>query len=281
MRQEDYQVRLDAFQGPLDLLLYLVRRAEVEITDIPIAEIADQYLDFLQQIDQIDVETAADFLLMAATMVEIKSRALRPADSESERGEEHDADDLTDPRSELIQQLLAYKKYREAADDLDERRSAWEQRMPIVPREPDREAMREAREQMHQYDVEDLEIYDLFEAFQRIIQSVDLTRLGEHHVEYDDTPIELHREDIVDRLNRAGAPMNFSAIFEGRSRGEKIGLFLAVLELVKDRRLLVQQSGRDDEITLTLNADPGDDVNGDAEEPPDDSPAHDPSEEVD
>src|SRR5690554_6413434 len=135
--QEDYRITLDSFQGPLDLLLYLVRRAEVDIHDIPIATITDQYLEVLRSVDSVDVEQAGEFLVMAATLVEIKSRVLMPPDaqpagedSEPSSAGRSSSDELLDPRHELIQQLLAYQRYRIASEELDLRRVLFEQRYP-------------------------------------------------------------------------------------------------------------------------------------------------------
>ncbi len=256
-RTDQYTVRLSNFEGPLDLLLYLIRRAELEITDIPIAVITEQYLGFLEEIDQVDVEVAAEFLLMAATLVEIKSRVLQPPGerSEGEEGESLSAEELADPRSELIQQLLAYKKYRDAAARLDERRASWEDRFPISARATDEERLADARERMVDFELEDLHVMDLFEAFQSVIEAVDPTRAGAHQVQFDETPIELHRADLLDQLERAGRPMQFREVFKGRTRSEMIGLFLALLDLVKDRRIIVRQED-DETIVVERNVDP-------------------------
>ena len=259
MTQSSYTVRLDSFQGPMDLLLYLIRRAEVEITDIPIASITDQYIEFLQQIDQIDVEQAAEFLLLAATLVEIKSRVLKPAEARINESQSSDNEDLTDPRSELIQQLLAYKKYREAAADLEARKEEWEQHYPVASRLTDEDALAEAQDRLRSYEIEDLHILDLFEAFQNIIEAVDLDRIGDHEVKIDDTPIELHQADLLDRIQRAGRRLELISALQGRSRSEMIGLFLALLELVRDRRVLISQES-DDSILLELNSDPDEDI---------------------
>ena len=108
-----YQVALDAFHGPLDLLLYLVKRNEVDVRDIPVARIAEQFLDHLHAIQTIDVEWAGDFLVMAATLMEIKSKLLLP------RPEETDGPEPEDPRRELVRQLVEYRKTKEAAGHLD------------------------------------------------------------------------------------------------------------------------------------------------------------------
>ena len=130
--QEQFRVSNEAFDGPLDLLLYLVRRAEVDIHEIPIAQIADEYLAVLQQDSPVDVEMAGEFLVMAATLIEIKSRSLVPKeqlaeDDAAEKGEH----DFQDSRGDLIRQLLVFQRIRYASEALDERRTAFGQRYNI------------------------------------------------------------------------------------------------------------------------------------------------------
>ena len=119
----DFRVDLNVFRGPLDLLLYLVRKHEVEIVDIPIAAITDQYLEYLTLIEQFDVNAVGDFLAMASLLIEIKSQQVLPRCDEVE-GE------LEDPRQELVRRLLEYKKYRDAASILEERSRSWQQHYP-------------------------------------------------------------------------------------------------------------------------------------------------------
>src|SRR5436305_13337242 len=123
----DYQVELDTFRGPLDLLLYLVKRHEVDICDIPIARVTEQYVAYLNVLKIIDVETAGEFLVMAATLMEIKSKMLLPRAEEGGTAEE-------DPRLELVRQLIEYKKYKDAAALLEaqaERQQARLARQPV------------------------------------------------------------------------------------------------------------------------------------------------------
>jgi segregation and condensation protein A len=276
MAAAEYMVRLDAFEGPLDLLLFLIRRAEVEIADIPIAQITEQYLRYIEDLadpthsGRIDIERAGEFLVMAATLMEIKSRMLAPpahAEQMSAEGAEdpegagkRPAKKVLDPREELVKQLLEYKRYRDAGDTLNRFKREWEDMFPAgraLASKPEVEAAPQ-EEQTGPVDLEDIELIDLVEAFGRIIETVDLTRIGEHHVAMDDTPIELHAEDIVDRLKRraeetlaAGladggvAEMDFVTVFENRTKSEMIGLFLAVLELVKQQRVWVRQQEDD------------------------------------
>jgi segregation and condensation protein A len=242
----DYRVQLEAFEGPLDLLLFLIRKAEVEVTDIPVATITDQYLAFLEHIERIDIDLAGEFLLMAATLMEIKSRVVgaigEPARGTGERAGVDD--DGPDPRAELVRQLLEYKKYRDAADALERRREEWEARFPVAPAGVSADELREAFEAMDDPEIEDLNLLDLFEAFRRIAETVNMDRLGEHQVLSDETPIELHAEDILDRVRREseqGGQLTLFGVLQGRTRAEMVGLFLAMLDLIRQHRLAFRQ----------------------------------------
>lgn len=257
MLTEDYRVRLDTFEGPMDLLLFLIRKSEVEVTDIPIANITDQYLAFLKGIDIVDIEAAGEFLLMAATLTEIKSRMLarKPAPSGQEGATPADED----PRAELVRQLLAYKQYRDAAAGLETRAGEWQSRFPAGRAAIDDERVRQAMDEMADVELDDLELVDLASAFARIIETVNFDRLGDHTVKYDETPIELHAEDILEHLRQTPAPeeggasrLEFGRVFTGRTRAEMIGLFLAVLDLVRRQAVRVSQDAGDGQIYLSL-----------------------------
>ncbi len=254
--QEDYQITLDAFHGPLDLLLYLIRRAEVDILDIPIATITEHYLAFLRQLDEIDVDNAGDFLVMASTLVEVKSRSIAPPEvaEGAEATDDGKGLNTTDPRYELVQQLLAYQRYRIAAEELEQRRVVYLQRFPA---RPDRKAIREDIAEPVELELDDLHVFDLSEAYERIASSIDFARLGEHRVEIDDTPIVLHQEDLLDRLERTpDKRLVLQDAYEGADVGRRIGLFMATLELVRLRRVIVIQDDIDAPIELQLNTDP-------------------------
>ncbi len=268
----DYRVRLESFEGPLDLLLHLIRRAEVDITDIPITTIADQYMGYLSAIDRVDIDLAGEFLVMAATLMEIKSRMLTPRQADGELGAEASspAAEGVDPRAELVQQLLAYKRFRDAASELETRKLDWDRRFPAGGAGVDDEELRAAIDsQRGELDLEDLSLLDLVEAFSKIVATVNFDRLGEHTVTYDDTPIELHAEDLLDRLKHdAGTgdgAMLLSAVFAGRRRGEMIGLFLATLELVRRRAISLKQETPGGEILLRLR--PSDEAANSVEPP--------------
>lgn len=255
----DYTVSLDAFQGPLDLLLFLIRRAEVDIHDIPVGIITEQYMGYLKHLVRIDIEEAGEFLVMAATLMEVKSRMLAPKPEVDEGATDAPLAAVAaaeDPRADLVRQLLAYKKFRDAASALEDRMVQWESRLPAaaagVPDAPVAEVDEDAS-----VEIDDLDLIDLVEAFAKIIETVDMSRVGEHTVKDDETPIEIHAEDIMDRLGRDGedlvAPtvdgsqgptvrgLSLRRMFVGRTKPEAVGLFLAMLELMKQQRLVAWQ----------------------------------------
>jgi len=227
----DYRVDLDIFAGPLDLLLYLVRKEEVDIYDIPIAKITDQYIRYIELLKSLDIDLAGDFLVMAATLMQIKSAMLLPkADTEALQD-----DDLTDPRTELIRQLLEYKRFKDAANLLNAAAGEQRERYPrpgtIVERlKPGAEPER---------DLEQVSVWDLLEAFDSVCKAIGTT--GDMSRIKDDTPIDLYQIEILHRLQAEG-PMIFERIFESRSsRVVMIGLFLALLELIREKLIWAEQ----------------------------------------
>jgi segregation and condensation protein A len=230
----EYRVILDVYNGPLDLLLFLIRREEVDIYNIPIARVTEEYVAYVELLKELDPEAIGDFLVMAATLMEIKSRMLLPKPPPEELEEE----DLDDPRMELVRQLLEYKKYKDAAGNLENRATEQLMKFPRKPVLPPRDP--------EDIEMENLEIWDLFDAFNRMLEQTG-KRSAVHKVDIDDTPVALHADDIVDSLERNEGTIRFSRIFEGRSRGEMIGLFLAVLELMRRHRIrAVQDTSRCD-----------------------------------
>ena len=250
MLTEDYRVRLEAFEGPMDLLLFLIRKTEVDIHDIPIARITDQYLEFLKGIERIDIDLAGEFLVLAATLTEIKARMLAPAIGHARTMSMSDAGPAEDPRADLVRQLLAYKQYKDAATALEDRQREWSGRFPAGASGIDGQSVREAMDESSDVDVDDLDLVVLAQAFSKIMESVNFERLGDHKVTYDDTPIELHAADILEHI-KAGAGeavgplpgLELRRVFVGRTRSEMIGLFLAVLDLVRRRLVAVAQDG--------------------------------------
>jgi segregation and condensation protein A len=233
----DYRVQLDAYSGPMDLLLYLIRRDEVDVYDIPISRILEQYLGYVKLLEQVDPEVVGEFLVLAATLMEIKSRMLLPKPPPEQLG-----DDTLDPRADLVRQLLAYRTYREAALRLADKAELHSQRFARPGQEvPGDESV----------DLEDVQIWDLLTAFNKLLAAVGRSK-ATHDVRYDDTPVALHAADVLDRLEREGPTMPFERIFEGRSRSEMVGLFLALLELIRQHRVRIQQELAFGAIVVTL-----------------------------
>ena len=227
----DYRVDLDIFAGPLDLLLYLVRKEEVDIYDISIAKITDQYIRYIEMLKSLDIDLAGDFLVMAATLMQIKSAMLLP----KAEPDQIEADDLSDPRTELIRQLLEYKKFKDAANLLNDAADKHKERFPrpdsiIEGLNPDTEP---------QIDIDRVSVWDLLEAFASLMQATGADRAIRHIK--DDTPIDLYQIEILHRLQTEG-PTSFERIFESKpNRVVMIGLFLALLELVREKLVFAKQ----------------------------------------
>ncbi len=232
----DFRVDLSVFRGPLDLLLYLVRKHEVEITDIPIAAITDQYLQYLAVLEQLDVNMVGDFLAVASLLIEIKSQQVLPRSDEVE-GE------LEDPRQELVRRLLEYKKYRDAASMLEERSRDWQQRYPRLGSDLPHHERRLADEP-----VQEVELWDLVSAFGRIMRESEAAQPSS--IVYDDTPIHVFMSRIHSRLLAAGR-LRFRELFQPTMhKSTLIGIFLAVLELVRHHQVRVDQNSLFGEIWI-------------------------------
>ncbi len=232
-----FQVSLGVFRGPLDLLLFLVRKHEVDVLDIPIAAVTEQYLAYLEILEQLDVNAVGDFLEMASTLVEIKSRMVLPHEPEAE-------DAAEDPRQDLVRRLLEYKKYRDAASQLEDHGRAWQEHFarqardsaPSVPRDP-------ATEPIHE-----VELWDLVSAFGRLMR--EHRAQAPSNIVYDETPIHVYMERIQTRLREQGQ-LGFTQLFEaGQAKSALVGIFLAVLELVRHHHVRTEQAELFGEIWL-------------------------------
>ena len=202
----EFRVDLNIFRGPLDLLLYLVRKHEVDIVDIPVAEITDQFLEYLTVLEQLDVAAVSDFLAVASTLIEIKSQQVLPRSDEVE-------DEVDDPREELVRRLLQYKEYRDAASVLEERSRQWQQHYArqeddLPPRERNL-----AEEPIHE-----VELWDLVNAFGRIVRDTKAAKPSS--IVYDDTPIHVYMARIHTRLLEEGR-LAFSALFSAEIRTQR------------------------------------------------------------
>lgn len=225
-----YRVELELFEGPLDLLLYLVRKNELDVLRLPIARITAQFSDYLEVIEFLDLDLVGDFVVMASTLMEIKSRLALPQ-QEDAVGESSVEDDQG---SELIHQLLEYKRYRDAAKALEDRAAQWHDRYPRLTSSHPR------RSKDHSVDrIKDVELWDLVSALARVVRRKDVQH--ESKIRYDETPIQVYMERISQRVRSEGR-VAFSSFFEGTNlRSRIVGIFLAILELLRHHAFRAEQ----------------------------------------
>ena len=226
--ETDYKVKLEIFEGPLDLLLYLVKRDEIDIYDISIERITRQYLEYLQAFKELKIDVAGEFVVMAANLIYLKSRSLLPLDQQPP---EEDAEE-DDPRWDLIRQLIEYKKFKEAAIQLHDR--ALEQE-GIFTRDGGSAPASDAPLPLHE-----VGIFQLIHAFQEVIKRVEAREdLGEIFAERFSVSEKI--EKILERVGNGGS-VRFSELFnQMASRIEIVVTFLALLELIRLKRLKVLQ----------------------------------------
>ncbi len=236
---DPYKVRLEIFEGPLDLLLYLVRKEEVEITHVSIERITKQYLQYMDAFKLLNIDLASEFIVMAANLMYIKSRSLLPR---IEQPPEDDAEE-DDPRWELIRQLIEYKKFKDAANFLEHRAQFQAGLFPAHP-----EA---AVPPPPPTTLPEVNVFDLIRAFQKVLDKIKpgtLREIVDEHFTVSDKIEYLLGIVPVDR------PLAFSSLFAGASsRDEIIVTFIAVLELMKLRHLRVTQDTLFGEIVIHRN----------------------------
>ena len=262
MEQAGYQVALDVFEGPLDLLLHLVKKHELSILDIPIAFVTEKYLEYLDAMAALDIDVAGEYLLMAATLCHIKSRELLPPSQEPVEEEEHEGEEIElDPRADLIRRLLEYQKYKEAAQQLGQR--------PVVGRNvwsrgtPSEDAVSEGVDPDAVAPLAPFPVHKLIEAFDRVMRQAKVKVT--HDVLIDRLSVGQKIAELTDRLEIEGR-FTFSSMFsflrEGvapRSmqeiRHEAVVTFLALLEMAKLRLIALMQSAGDEEIVIERSSD--------------------------
>ena len=239
---EDYKVNLDVFEGPLDLLLYLIRREELDIYDIPIEHITQQYMKYLDLMRQLNLDVAGEFIVMAATLMVIKSRMLLPV--ERRTTEETTDEEWVDPRLDLVRQLVEYKKFKDAAGKLGEYEAMTQERFDYGGGRPKFEkTAADAADALSRID-----LYDLLTAFQDVLSR--LAEVPKEELKGMRWSVPDKMDMILERAHSDGQ-VAFSHLFNERSpRGEVIVTFLALLELLRQHRIIVYQNAHFHEITV-------------------------------
>ncbi len=237
----DYKVKLEVFEGPLDLLLYLIKRDEVDIYEISIERITKQYLEYMEAFQVLNIEVAGEFIVMAANLLYIKSRTLLPKDQQMA---EEDAEE-DDPRWELIRQLIEYKKFKEAAARLRSREALQENLFPRFPVTPE---LAEADNLL----VDEVGIFDLINAFQKILKRLEKNKVVEDLREiFEENYTVSDKIDYLLRVVSSGVSMRFEECFaEAASRTEIVVTFLAMLELIRLKQLRVRQESAFEQIWI-------------------------------
>jgi segregation and condensation protein A len=226
-------IRLEAFEGPLDLLLHLIKREEVDIWNIPIARITEQYLEYIQVMKDLNINVAGEWLMMAATLIYIKSRMLVPQEKTDEAQSEEE-----DPRTELVYQLLEHQKFKNAAEMLYTR----EEVENAVWNKPPADVLEDGNE------VVAVTLFDLLRAFHEVVQRFESQRVME--VDQEEVTIEQKIHDIRTRF-LVSDKLLFSSFFaEARSKRHLIVIFLALLELVRMHEVSLFQKKAFEEIQI-------------------------------
>ncbi|WP_026842011.1 segregation and condensation protein A [Citrifermentans bremense] len=240
--EQSYRVQIEEFEGPLDLLLHLIKKNEVDIYNIPIAAITRQYLEYMELMKELNLDIAGEFLVMAATLLQIKSRMLLPATQE-EDGEA----EVEDPRAELVRRLLEYQRYRDASQLLSARNLLGRDVFARTFDSP------ELAEMEPQEEPADVELFELIEAFQRVLARVSVDTF--HDVVADGISIADRIGEVLSVLH-AEKTVCFDALFTtGMTRDLLVVTFLSILELAKLKLIRVVQVESLGSIWLTLSAD--------------------------
>lgn len=238
----EYKVKLPIFEGPLDLLLYLIKRDELDIYNIPIERITKQYMEYVEAMRVLNIEVAGEFLVMAATLMLIKSKMLLPADQQVHEGEEEEE---LDPRWDLVRQLIEYKKFKDAAEDLLRREQEQEKIFPRGSTELGFDLPKTAELNMGEVSVFDL-INSFNQVLKRYSQQEDLKEIFEDRFTVSD------KIDFILKLTTAEPKTAFSKLFDGAaSRSEVVVTFLALLELIRLKQLRIVQASPFAEIEIT------------------------------
>ncbi|NOY57325.1 MAG: segregation/condensation protein A [Calditrichaeota bacterium] len=233
-----YKVKLESFEGPLDLLLYLIKKNELDIYDIPVSSVTQQYLEYIEIIKLFDLESASDFILMAATLMRIKAQMLLPKPSIEE-----EIEDIEDPRQELVYRLLEYKRFKDIAVDLGEKEETSRRQFPRGAFRYEKNGF--DREYLSSSDVT---LFDLVAAFKKIVEHSKKTSI--HRVQVLNVTVEERIESILQKLDEV-QEIKFVELFD--LHDDKIVwivTFIAILELIKQQIIRASQENPFEEIYI-------------------------------
>ena len=242
-----YEVKLDAFSGPLDLLLHLIHRLEIDIYDIPMAELTEQYIDHIHAMQTLELNEASEYLVMAATLLAIKSRMLIPIHEGEIDDTEIDLDD-PDPRDELVIRLIEYKKYKEAAIQLQELES---ERGQVFTKAPADLSEYMPDEQLALFD-KNVNVFDMLSAFQKLMRRKQLKKPLATRIARQEISVKEQMRAVIDVLKNNGGKVMFSDLFTYEDKSMLVLTFLTLLELMKRQIIFVEQQKNFDDLSVLL-----------------------------
>ncbi|TCT25628.1 condensin subunit ScpA [Melghiribacillus thermohalophilus] len=240
---ERYQVKVDVFEGPLDLLLHLINRYEIDIYDIPVAEITEQYMAYIRTMQHLELNIASEYLVMAATLLAIKSQMLLPnqeLDAEDEYSEEED------PREELMRRLIEYRKYKEAAGQLKER----EKEANRIYTRPPANLEQYVSGEVHLQNHGDVSLFDMIGALQKLFQRKKWEQPLETRIHKQDIPIQDRMVQIMEQVRKTEGGIYFSSLFPYPDRSHIVVTFIALLELMKKKKIICEQENHFSDIVI-------------------------------
>ncbi|GEK34443.1 segregation/condensation protein A [Kurthia sibirica] len=242
-----YKVKLEAFEGPLDLLLHLIHRLEIDIYDIPMREITSQYMEHIRAMQVLELNEASEYLVMAATLLEIKSKMLLPIHEEELDDLDMDLDSM-DPRDELVNRLVEYRKFKNAASQFKEKES---QRVQFYSRPPNDLSEYMQEEQLQLFDTS-VNVFDMVAAFQKMLRRKILKAPLSTRIAKQGMTIKQQMKRVIDILKEHKGSADFFELFEANDKPTLVVTFLSLLELMKRQVVTVDQTSNFDCLTVTL-----------------------------
>ncbi len=241
-----YNVKIDSFEGPLDLLLHLINRLEIDIYDIPVSEITEQYLMYIHAMKVLQLDIASEYLVMAATLLAIKSKMLLPQHEDELLDGDTEIIYEEDPREELMNRLIEYRKYKNAVEDL---KLLEEERSQLFTKPPS-DLSEFSKDTAIDYSL-DVNIYDMLGALQKLMRRKKLQKPLSTRITRQEIPIEKRMEEIINELRGFQGKKKFTELFPYHDKNHIVVTFLAILELMKKNVVLIEQQNNFSEIYIS------------------------------
>lgn len=241
--KKSYQVKVEGFEGPLDLLLHLINRYEIDIYNIPVSQITDQYMHYIHTMQDLELDLASEYLVMAATLLAIKSQMLLPNQHMEEDMEDGEFEE--DPREDLMRRLIEYRKYKQAAEELKGKELDANR---IYTRPPmNAEDWEDVKKEVRPGEAS---IYDMIQAMGKLMNRAKTEKPQEAKVRRDEIPIQMRMEEILGKIDVQTGGTPFNQLFEKKTRPHIVVTFMALLELMKSNDIVCVQQQHFDELIV-------------------------------